>query len=605
MRRALGSGPVARWGESRLSLAGPARIAGPLPKRLKPLAALLMATALAGCSSNRVVVRQGSSPAPEPRPLPDALAERDPSVLGDFLEHSVLRPGLHTFNLPFTLKRWVGYRTEAYNVTAEDDVSDRAWFVHRNARHRMSPEAVAGGPMPGGAPDTSEALTIIRAKAVGITPGFTIRDRNGAVFQVKFDPPGYPEMSSAAEVISGRLFHAAGYHVPATYIVALDPLKLEVAPDVTYLDKLGREHPFTQQRVNELLGRVARLPDGRVRAVASRFLEGTNIGPFSFDGTRRDDPADTIPHQHRRELRGLYVMAAWLNHVDIRQHNTLDMVVEENGRRFVRHHLIDFGASLGSGSIQPNFPRDGVEHDVDLTDIFARILTANIYSTRWERYDGGVKYPSVGFYTSDLFDPGSWTADYPNPAFYERTARDGYWGAKLVGSFSEEQIRAAVAAGQLSDPAAAEYLTGEILKRQEMTLRYWFLRATPLEELAVAGGPDAPSLSFRDLAAAHGYVRAGERAYEVRFEFPAVHLKSRETARLRLDANGRGRLELPFPAGADREFWDELRRRPARKRIAKLEVKAIPGPGDPGARSVRIYLLPSRKTGYRIVGRAY
>ena len=66
-------------------------------------------------------------------------------------------------------------------------------------------------------------------------------------------------------------------------------------------------------------------------------------------GLRSDDPNDLIPHEHRRELRGLRVIASWINHWDLKEMNTLDMYVEEGGRKFLRHYLIDFGSSLGGG----------------------------------------------------------------------------------------------------------------------------------------------------------------------------------------------------------------------------------------------------------------
>lgn len=90
---------------------------------------------------------------------------------------------------------------------------------------------------------------------------------------------------------------------------------------------------------------------GTYRAVASKFRGGVPKGPFSYHGVRDDDPNDIIPHEHRRDLRGLRVFGAWLHHNDIRRINSLDMYITENGRRFLRHYLIDFGATLGSASL--------------------------------------------------------------------------------------------------------------------------------------------------------------------------------------------------------------------------------------------------------------
>jgi hypothetical protein len=72
---------------------------------------------------------------------------------------------------------------------------------------------------------------------------------------------------------------------------------------------------------------------------------------------RDDDPNDLIPHEHRRDLRGLRLISAWLNDNDIREGNTLDMYVEEDGRRFLKHYLIDAGSALGSDTTHPNIDR--------------------------------------------------------------------------------------------------------------------------------------------------------------------------------------------------------------------------------------------------------
>ena len=68
---------------------------------------------------------------------------------------------------------------------------------------------------------------------------------------------------------------------------------------------------------------------------------------------------DIYPHERRRELRGMRVFAAWLNHDDARSINSIDSYVEHNGRHYIRHYLQDFGSNLGSGSTSAQQPRGG------------------------------------------------------------------------------------------------------------------------------------------------------------------------------------------------------------------------------------------------------
>jgi hypothetical protein len=568
------------------------------------IVAALCVLVLTACSKNRLIVNDAPPPpSPEPVPLTEAPEERDPDVTVDFFEQAIRRPLTYVFIPPRALRSWLGNKVEAYNPTAEDDVVSSSWFTHRNGYRRMTAAEVARGPLHGTPPDTSGPWTVVGAKVRGITPGYRVRDAADRHYMIKFDPPGYDELMTAAEAITSRLFYAAGYDVPAVYIVELDPALAHADESLAFEDRLGRVHTISDEDLHEMLADLPKRPSGRIRAVASQMMPAA-IGPFSYEGTRKDDPADTIPHQHLRELRGMYVMAAWLNHLDAKQQNSLDIVVEEDGELRVVHCLIDFGSSLGSAGVAPNAPRDGVEYDFDLGAISARLFTAGIHTSSWERYSHEPEHASIGFYSTDLFDPGSWRSNYPNPAFQNRTIRDGYWGAKLVASFSEEQIRAAVSVGRLSNPVAEEALVQAIIGRRDLTVQYWFSRVTPLEEPSVSGSSGAPVLTFRDLAVAEGVVPANGRRYEMHFEFPAAGIKLEDVITPRISDGGTGELELP-PVPGTSDFWQELRDRPVEERLAKLELRAIAQAGSPRPRSVRIYLLPVPETGYRIVGRAY
>ena len=116
---------------------------------------------------------------------------------------------------------------------------------------------------------------------------------------------------------------------------------------------------MTARDIDDVLLKTPRDKDGMYRGLASLTIAGDIIGPFRYYGTRSDDPNDIVDHEDRRDLRGLYVFAAWLNHTDSKSINSLDSVVEEDGRRFIKHFLIDFGAILGQRQLRSQEPARG------------------------------------------------------------------------------------------------------------------------------------------------------------------------------------------------------------------------------------------------------
>ena len=127
-----------------------------------------------------------------------------------------------------------------------------------------------------------------------------------------FDPPSHPEMTSV-DVIGSHLFWAAGYNVPANTIAYLDPAALAYDPKATYTDRNGRKEKMSKAYMDLILTRLRPAANGLYRCVASRYLPGKPLGPFEYEGRRGDDPEDLIPHELRRELRGLWTVAAWIS----------------------------------------------------------------------------------------------------------------------------------------------------------------------------------------------------------------------------------------------------------------------------------------------------
>lgn len=476
---------------------------------------------------------------PEPVPYADTLpipeprareAREIPRLVNGAVNGEVARV--------FRIRSWVGDRREALNVTHLDDVVGSAWFQHRNGRRRLTPREIERGPTTTTGPDTSGVLTIVAGKAQGISPGFTVRDARGHRYVFKFDPKGFLHLGSAAGVISNRLFWAAGYNVPEDYVVEFDPRRIEVGPEARITTSDGHERPMGPEDVRALLARVDTLPNGRFLAVASRFVPGVPKGPFYFRGRRADDPNDHYHHEYRRDLRGLYVVSAWLNHVDMRFANTLDAFVAQG---YLRHYLIDFAATLGSGTIRPHSPREGMEYNFDFWPTAARIFTAGFFRMGWEDRPFEVIHPSIGWLPAVSFDPATWKANWPNEAFRAVTPRDGYWGAKLVGSFTDEQIEAAVAAGKLPSAFAADTLAKILAWRRDRTVAYWYGLVTPIEQVRV----DAASgeIRFDDLGIRDGAWSAADVRYAWSLERPdGTRIAGGETA-----ATGGVRQRLALP----------------------------------------------------------
>jgi hypothetical protein len=390
----------------------------------------------------------------------------------------------------------------AVNINTLGEVPESAWYTNRHARKRMTIEELVRGPDRGSGPAPGP-WKVLRGKNEGVTPGFSmVRDSRGDRYAIKFDPPGNLEMTTSADVIGAKFFYAMGYHVPENYIVYFQADQLELGEDAVLTDTLGRRRKMDRRDIQELLNRVARLPDGRYRAVASKILAGEDIGPFRYYGTRPDDPNDVFPHEHRRELRGLWVLCAWLNHDDSRSINSLDMLVKENGRQFIRHHLIDFGSILGSGSVSEQKPRAGNEYLWEPGIAFTRMLTLGLYDRHWIHinYPG---FPSIGRIEGDYFRPEKWKPEYPNPAFVNCLPEDAYWAAKIVMSFTDEEIRRIVATGQLSDKQAEAYLVSCIIKRRDKIGQYWLNQVNSADHFEV----DGERLKFEDVAVRYGVAK--------------------------------------------------------------------------------------------------
>ena len=259
-------------------------------------------------------------------PQPVNVAKANNRKLNDIYDFMYM-----TFGKPGE-KQAPGKLIPAGAVNTLGEVPDSEWYTNRHWKKRMTVDELVRGPGNQNPPSTDGPWRVTAAKSEGVTPGFTIKDAKGRTYQIKFDTPDNFELATGADVMGSKFFYALGYNTPENYIVTFTPQQLQVGEKTMFTDYRGVERPMRQSDVTSVLARLPKDDEGRYRAVASLFLSGKPLGPFRYHGIRTDDPNDIVPHEHRRDLRGLRVFAAWVNHNDSKSLNSLDMLVQENGR---------------------------------------------------------------------------------------------------------------------------------------------------------------------------------------------------------------------------------------------------------------------------------
>jgi hypothetical protein len=418
----------------------------------------------------------------------------------DFLENTFGKPGDRS-------------NVRALNVNTLDEVPDSSWFTNRIGTREMPLAELAAGP------DRSNvrfgtAWTIVRGKNRGFHPGFRAVDRSdptATVYQLEVDPPGHPEMASGAEVVGTAFYHAFGYNTVDIYLAEIDPAALQIAADATIRDANGRR-PFVRSDLDEILKNAARQPNGRIRVTAERLVRGDR-GRFEYHGTRDDDPNDIYPHEHRRELRGSRVFAAWLNHDDSRALNTMVVRHIERGRAHQKSYMVDFGSLLGSGTRFPNAVQSGREYTVAGRPALLTLLSFGLYVRPWLLLPDPPTPPAVGRFSAEGFDPRAWVAEYPKVAYDNMRADDAFWAARIVARFSDEAIRAIVGKGRYSDPAAAEALSVALMKRRDRIKEVWLTGVNPIVNASLSR---EGALRFENAAVRHG-VGGQPDGYSVRW----------------------------------------------------------------------------------------
>jgi hypothetical protein len=384
---------------------------------------------------------------------------------------------------------------ESVDVNAMDEVPNSSWFTNRIGTRPMSEDEIFRGPCRDlidekDYPDGS--WVIDQGKANGATPGFRVNIAGLGKFMLKSDLKEQPERPSAASAIGMRLYHAIGFNVPCDAVVWFDPKVLSLTPGLESIDNTGIPKKFDAALLQWILGfNVRKGP--LVRMQSSQWLPGKTLGPFKYEGTRDGDPNDVVPHQDRRELRAARLLAAWLNHFDAREQNTMTTWVaddpkDDHSPGWVRHWYLDVSDCFGSEWPWDEISRRlGHSYYLDFEHVGEDFITFGLWERPWHRAKKDPVGNIFGYYSARDFDPERWQAGYPNPAFSRMTELDGAWITRLLARLSPQLIRTAVRTGRFSKPEQEEYLHGVVLARHRAILRRYLSRLSPVTDVVAKG----------------------------------------------------------------------------------------------------------------------
>lgn len=390
----------------------------------------------------------------------------------------------------------------ARNVNSLDEVPSSSWFDNGIGVRDMTPAEIARGPY--GKPPPKPPYKVRSAKVGGGNAGFVVEDSAKRKFLFKFDRIENPEMQTGTNVAAGRLVWAFGFKVPNDYVIGVRRDELLVPDDAKAKNALGDKIQYQSFMLDDALATSPPPQDSVYRATASELIEGTPKGGWPNEGVRGDDPNDVVAHQHRRELRGLRVLAAWINHTDMKDDNTFDTYVEKDGRKYLEHYLIDFGEAFGGHGAEKNRAEDGYENYVDWSESGKALLAFGLWKRPWE-YLELTPYRAVGYFRAEHFHPEGWKEAYPYWPFLAMDRADAFWGAKIVMRFRHEHIAAAIAEGKFSEPGASEFLVKALEERRDAIGRVWLEGLSALDGFELKNG----ALCATDLGVLYGIAGVG------------------------------------------------------------------------------------------------
>ena len=436
----------------------------------------------------------------------------------------------------------------ARSINTVDEVPDSSWFTNRIGTRPVTVDEAVRGPLNGDGPAPGRWV-VSRAKEAGAAPGFTMRDSRNETYFVSLDARDNPEAATGALMVANKIFWTLGYWQVENFLITVRPDQLEIGSTAVVNVPSGKRRPMRPSDLEAVFRRSEPNRDGSYRAVAARAVPGRVLGGFRYYGTRPDDPNDTIPHEHRRELRALKVFGGWTNLVDMKAGNTLDSLVTADGRATVRHYLQDVGSTFGSAANGPHEYNEGWEYIYEGGLLWKRLLTLGLYISPWQTVDY-TENPAIGRFEGTRFDPTTWKPRVPTAAYLRARPDDDFWAARRVVAFSDELIRAIAKTGAYSDPAAEKLLADVLIQRRDRIAQAFLPAVNPVVDVKL---DPTGVLTFANAAVQTKVAKAPEAGYAItwsRFDNDTSTATAIGNGTATAEGRGQAPAGLPTATGA-------------------------------------------------------
>ena len=240
----------------------------------------------------------------------------------------------------------------AQGVNTLGEVMDGDWYVNRHATRRMTIEELQRGPGNDVPPAVDGPWQVLVVKPFGVNQGLLIADAKRDLYLLRFDPPGYEGLATGAEMVTSRFLYALGYHVPENYLVRFERSRLVANAEGQTVSSAGRPRRlvpadidcFLRGMCRSVRADVPRRGDARAGAPRGAASARTKSG-----GRGATTPTTPCLTNTGATSAGCSCSRPGSTTAARAPSTRYDILTPVDGVTRLRHYLIDFTRSLGSG----------------------------------------------------------------------------------------------------------------------------------------------------------------------------------------------------------------------------------------------------------------